>query len=142
MDKVLERSVREQIVPMKSEEPVHFTEISEDNEIKTRWAVNSFGSSQLILDFFVPDWLFRIDCAVTRFVQRPAEWKNADDILVGFFNILYYTAIIVNRKIWSPRHLLNRGDCWPHLARQTVGYGRRDSTFRLSRNGCSCGTSV
>lgn len=96
MDKSLDRVVAEQEIPLKDQEQTEATQITKDNEITTRWAVNDFGSSQLILDFYVPTWIFNLDCAVTSMVQIPAKWENVGGFLGGFFWLLYYIAIIVN----------------------------------------------
>lgn len=96
MDGLVENAVKRQMVVDEPENAKFVSTIDEDNEIKTVYAVNNFGSRQLILDFFVPHWLFKMDKSVSKFVQRPAQWKHEGGILLGFYHFLYYTAVIVN----------------------------------------------
>lgn len=96
MESPVDRVVKKQAGAEDPEEAKYVSAIEEDNEVKTVYAVNSFGSRQLILDFYVPHWLFKIDKSVSRFVQMPAEWKEEGGVVLGFFYLLYYTALIVN----------------------------------------------
>jgi len=73
-----------------------YTKISRDNEITTKYAVNSFGSRQLILDPYVPAAVFALDCWFTRQMQAAVRSRHASKQHEVLFAVLYWFAVGVN----------------------------------------------
>lgn len=95
-DPIAEALNRETCLKPEGDSIKNITAISRENEIKTPYAINEFGSRQLILDFYVPNWIFELDKSITEIVQKPAIWKEKGGCFEFFFNSLYYIAKVVN----------------------------------------------
>jgi hypothetical protein len=88
-----------------------YTKISRDNEITTKYAVNSFGSRQLILDPFVPDCVFAMDCCFTQWVQAPVRSRDHSKLHSLLFSVLYWFAVLVNSRPPLSRRVFDRVHC-------------------------------
>jgi len=74
----------------------NYTQISKDNEIKTKYAITDLGYRQIIVDPYVPDCVFKFDCLFTQWIQKPAVWKERNVALKIFHYFVLITAEIVN----------------------------------------------
>ena len=82
------------------------TKILKDNEVTTKYAVDGYGCRQLILDRLVPEWVYRMDCLFSDFIQYPVRRRHDSTCNSLLHYILYISAELINRK-----NSITRGVC-------------------------------